>query len=68
MCEITNLTELLKGEEAYILGCREEVAQGSYRAWVHEKVTKKYIDTSESVGLGKVRLHVGCHNPLCWRV
>ena len=38
MCEITDLTELLKGEEAYVLGCREEVAQGSYRAWVQAKV------------------------------
>ena len=49
MCEITDLTELLKGEEAYVLGCREEVAQGSYRAWVQAKVAEEYIDTSESV-------------------
>ena len=56
MCEITDPTELLKGEEAYVLGCREEVAQGSYREWIQEEVTEKCIKTSGSVGLGKVRL------------
>jgi hypothetical protein len=49
MCEITDPTELLKGEEGYVLGCRSEVAQGSYRPWVQAKVVEKYIDTSESV-------------------
>ena len=66
MCEITDLTELLMGEEAYVLGCREEAAQGSYKALVQEKVTEKYINTSESVGLGKVRLARGMSQPTLW--
>ena len=66
MCEITDLTELLKGEEAYVLGYREEVAQGSYREWVQEKVTEKYINTSGSVGLGKVRLARGMSQLTLW--
>ena len=66
VCEITDPTELLKGEEAYVLGCREEVAQGSYREWVQEKVTEKYIDTSGSVGLGKVRLARGMSRLTLW--
>ena len=64
--EITDLTELLKGEEAYVLGYREEVAQGSYREWVQEKVTEKYINTSGSVGLGKVRLARGMSQLTLW--
>ena len=59
-------TELLNGEEAYLLGCREEVAQGSYMEWVQEKVTKKYIDTSGSVALGKVRLARGMSRLTLW--
>ena len=66
MCETTVLTELLKGEEAYVLGCREEVAQGSYMAWVQVKVTEKYIDTSESVGLGKLGLARGMSQLALW--
>ena len=45
---------------------REEVAQGRYREWVQEKFTEKYIDTSASVGLGKVRLARGMSQLTLW--
>ena len=65
-CEITDQTELLKWEEGYILGCRSEVAQGSYKPWVQTKVVEKYIDTSESVGLRKVRMARGLSQLTLW--
>ena len=66
MCEIIEPTELLKGKEGYVLGCRSEVAQGSYKPWIQAIVVEKYIDTSESVGLRKVRMARGMSQLTLW--
>jgi ribonuclease HI len=56
---ITDLTELLKGEEAYVLGTGNEIAQGAYRAWIQTKLNNEYVETSKSIGLSKLKAAKG---------
>ena len=49
------MAELLKGEEAYVLGNRGGVAQGGYREWIIENLTSKYMRESKSIAINMIK-------------
>ena len=55
LSEIEDMSELMKGEEEYVLYTGREVAQGEYRAWIHSKLINKYVRVSKSVGIRKLK-------------
>ena len=55
LSEIVDVSELMKGEEEYVLYTGREVAQGEYREWIHNKLINKYIKVSKSVGINKLK-------------
>ena len=55
MDAVHGMAELLKGEEAYVLGNRGGVAQGGYREWIIENLTNKYMRESKSIGINKIK-------------
>ena len=63
---ITDLTELLKGEEAYVLGTGNEIAQGAYRAWIQTKLNNTYVETSQSIRLSKLKAAKGEAQQTLW--
>ena len=68
--QIIDLTELLKCEEAYVLGTGNELAQGAYRAWIQAwiqaKLNNKYMKTSKSIGLSKLKAAKGEAQRTLW--
>ena len=43
MGAVCGMAELLKGEEACVLGKSGGITQGGYREWIIENLTNKYI-------------------------
>ena len=57
--EITDMSELMRGEEEYVLYSGKEVAQGAYREWINKKLVHKYIRVCKSVGIRKLKVAQG---------
>jgi hypothetical protein len=55
MGAVHGMAELLKGEEAYVLGNGGGVAQGGYREWIIENLTDKYIRESKSMSINRIK-------------
>ena len=66
MSEVSGMTELLKGEEAYVLGNSNGVAQGGYREWIVENLIKKYIKESTSIGMNRMEAAKGKAQLTLW--
>ena len=55
MDAIHGMTELLKGEETYVLGNGGGVAHGGYREWIIENLINKYMRESKSIGITRTK-------------
>ena len=63
---MSGMTELLKGEEAYVLGNSNGVAHGGYRELIAEDLIKKYIQESTSIGLNRMEAAKGREQLTLW--
>ena len=55
MDAIHGMTELLQGEETYVLGNRGGIAQGGYREWIIENRINKYMRESKTIGINRIQ-------------
>ena len=66
MDAIQGMTELLKGEEAYVLGNRRGIAQGGYREWIIENLMNKYMRGSKTIGINRIKQAKGNAQLTLW--